>query len=69
MKIILRKLAETLDDAEVQMSFDALTIPEILNHFKDFLQGSGFIIRGDIEVVDPTDFTPTESFDDEDDLK
>ncbi len=39
------------DRTKVTMVSESLTLPEIFEDFRDFLRSCGFIIDGDIEIV------------------
>jgi hypothetical protein len=39
------------DTADLEMQSHAVTLPEILTDFQDFLKGSGYCFDGEIEIV------------------
>ena len=61
-------LRGTDNDRTVTHEFAAISIPEILPQFEDFLKGLGFNLNGTIEVIAPEDSSNLEFDFDETDL-
>ena len=51
MKFTFKSKFVGFGSPEVTMEFDADQIDDVLGYFKQFLQGSGYTIDGDIDIV------------------
>lgn len=43
---------------KTSMQFEADSLEDVLMYFKDFLQGAGYVIDGDIDVIPPEQELP-----------
>lgn len=47
---------KTFDDYDVvgrvEVEFEAIYLPDVIQHFENFLKGSGFHFKGHLQIVD-----------------
>ena len=51
--IKLQDESNKYDTTKVIVVSEAITLPQILEDFQDFLRGSGFVFDGNLEIISP----------------